>query len=87
MVDMADRLSVAFGAEALDFIKGEFRAGGNDEIVVIDKCAVAHPHALRGGLDLLCLAHNQLDPALLHGGNKVNNDVFPIPPTYQNPWI
>jgi hypothetical protein len=34
VVGAADRLGVTIGAEALDFVKGQFRTGGDHQIVV-----------------------------------------------------
>ena len=63
VVDIADRLRMALGAEALDLVEGELRAGGDDEVVVVEEGAVAQ-------LDLVLFRVNA------PGARRVERDAF-----------
>ena len=47
VVDLADRLGVCLGPEALDLVEGELGAGGDDQIVVVERAAVVQLDAAR----------------------------------------
>ena len=52
MVDMADGLRVALGSKALDLVKGKIRAGGDDQVVVVDAAAVSSSIRFVLGIEL-----------------------------------
>ena len=40
VIDLADRLGVGLGPQTFDFVEGELGAGGDDQIVVVERAAV-----------------------------------------------
>ena len=88
MIDVADRLrEPAMWPKAFDFIEGQFRAGRDDKVVVVDKGPVTHAQALVIRLDLFGRADDQLYVALFHRLFEVDNNVFAISPANQNPRV
>ena len=87
VIDMADRLGIPFRAEAFDFIKRQFRAGGDDKIVIVHEASVTHSHTPGLRLDALGLADNQVDVALFHRACEIHHDVFPVTPADKHPGV
>ena len=87
MVDVADRLGVGVRAEALDLVEGEFGAGGDDQVVVVDRRAVIEFDPVLLGMDPLRAFGAQLDAALFEDGGEIDRDVLAVAPADGDPWI
>ena len=84
---MADRAGVGLRAEALDLVKGEFRSGGDDEIVVGDRPAVAEFDLVLRRIDPLGADGMEADPHPREHRRQVDLDVLRLSPVHRNPRI
>ena len=84
---LADRLSLAVRPEAFDIVKGEFRTGGDNQIIIIHLGFVRHADTFIGRIDLFCLANDQFNISLVQRLCEIDRDFFPLPPADQYPRI
>jgi hypothetical protein len=87
MVDVADGLGVAVGAEALDFVKGKLGPGCDHKVVVGDGLAIDQKDAVFLGHQLFGGDGDEVDPLLRHRGGKVHRDVLAVAPADGDPGV
>ena len=87
VVDVADRLRVAVGAEALDLVEGELGAGGDHQVVVVDRAAVLELDAVFLRMHPLGALRQVADVLALHHRVEVDLDILALAPAHRHPGI
>ena len=87
MIDVADRLRVAVRPEPRNFVEGEFRTGGDDQIVVIDRRAVGEFDAVFRRMHALRALRQQPDALALHDIDQVDFDIAALAPADRHPGV
>lgn len=87
VVDVADRLGVALGTEALDLIEGQLRPGGDDEVVVFQQVAVAQLEAILLRLHALDAGGGEVDVPAAEYLGEVELDVAARAPVHRHPGV
>ncbi len=87
VIDVADRIGVAFGPEPLDLVEGEFRTGRDDQIIVIERSAVAEFDPILGRVHALGAGAVEFDAVLRQHGREVDDDVVLGPPIHRHPGV
>ena len=87
MIDVADRIGVVLGPETFDLIKGQFRSGGDDQIIVIHRRAVTQLDAVFIRVNALGARRAKADAVPRQHRRQVDNDVVLCAPFHGNPWI
>ena len=87
VIDVADRLGVALGPEPRNFVKGEFRPGGDDQIVVVDRGAVGEFDAVVLRVHPLRALRQQADALALHDVGEIDLDIAALAPADRDPGV
>ena len=78
---------MSFGPEALDFLERQLRAGGNDEIVVLDRRIVVEFEAIVVGVQAANADAGEFDTVFLHQVAQVDLDLPAFAPAHGHPRI
>ena len=88
VVDVADRLGeAAMRAEARNLVEGQFRARGDDQVIIADRVAIDQGDAVLFGVQLFGGDGDEVDLLLGHGGGQVHRDLFALAPTHGDPGV
>ncbi|MHC2785131.1 hypothetical protein ACVMBZ_004345 [Bradyrhizobium liaoningense] len=87
MIDVADRLGMAFWTETRNLIERQFGAGRDDQVVVVDRGAVAELDMVLGRVDAPCALRQQSHALALHDVRQINLDLFALAPADCDPRI
>jgi hypothetical protein len=87
MIDVADRLGVAVRSKARDFVEGEVRPGGDDQIVITQERAVIEFDAALLGVHAFRALRPQRDAALGQNRNEVDGSIVALPPANRHQGI
>ena len=87
VIGAADRNGVAIGSKPLDFVKGEVRAGGDDEVVVGQAGAITQIDAAFGRVNAGATYVGKADPPFLHHRREVHADRIGFAPAHSNPRV
>lgn len=74
MIDRADRLRVATGSEARHLVEREFRAGGDNNVIIGERAAVNEFKPVLGGMQSLSSLLHERDAVLLYQRPEVDGD-------------
>ena len=75
------------GAQTGDLFESELRAGGNNQVVVLDLGAVVQFDLVIVGMQALCAVAMKLDPVFFHQLGQVYADLAFLAPANRNPGI
>ncbi len=87
MVDEADRLRFPLRSEAFDFVKGQFRPGGDHQIVIFDHAAVEQVNLAGGRIETLGALGMEIDVAAGEDRPEIDLDIGPVAPANRNPGV
>jgi hypothetical protein len=87
VIDVADRTCVLLGPESFDLVEGEFRAGGDDQIVVGDRFAVRQGDAVLRRHHLLGRGMDEIHLVARQYGSQVDRDLLFGAPFHRHPGI
>ena len=88
VIDMADRLRMpAMRPQPLDLVKGQFRPGRDDEVVVVEKGPVDQLKPVFRRMNLLRRRGAECDVLLAHRVGEVDGDVFGLAPADRDPGV
>ena len=88
VVHRADRMGVAVvGTGARHFVEGQFGAGGDDKIIVIDGLPVLYREPVVGGVDLGDRPTDETDVLLFEVGADREGDIVAPAPADQQPRV
>src|SRR4030065_1373426 len=74
-------------AEPLDLIKGEFRAGGDYQIIIGDGTAIVELKLVLVGMDAFYAGGNEVDTLALQIGARRGLDLLAFAPFHGNPRV
>ena len=84
---MTDRLRLALGPEARNFIESEVRSGGDDEVVVGDRGAVFQFDPVLTGQHAARSLCEVADALALHHVGDIDLDILLLAPADRNPRV
>ncbi len=87
VVDMAHRLRMAVGSEALHFLECQLRSGGDDEKVVVDHSAVGQLDLVPFRVHPLDRCRDEVDLLARQGWADVDLDVVALAPIHGKPRV
>ena len=87
VIDVADRDRMAVRPEPGNLIEGQFRARGDDQIIVVQRAAIGEVDALLGRPNASGADVDELDTLALHHRRQANLDGFALAPAHRHPRI